>query len=384
MKNPDFLINKVYNQLPPGSVDEKELYENIKNDKLQHTFSYLQHKINYLLEILITKRGKHYRSEESKELIKIIRLENQLEVGLTDTTYSFTINTQYKNLLNNCLNFLRTSNGSEVPEDIPIMDILWNEPIFEMQQVVEIGTTVYDQAEIQLIGEGSYAHVYKYNDKNYDTTFVLKRAKKNLTDEEINRFKTEYEIMKSLNSPYIVRVFKYNNSKNEYTMEYAEATLEEYLRYNQNLNIASRMSLAKQILRAFKYIHAKDILHRDISPKNILIFKYDDALVAKISDFGLVKLPNSSATSINTDIKGYFNDLSDLDRVGFPNYGMCHEIYALTKILYFTMTGRQQYKNELEQSIAKFYQTGTSANTDERYTNVTELEKAFIVTKWQC
>ena len=42
--------------------------------------------------------------------------------------------------------------------------------------------------------------------------------------------------------------------------------------------------------------------------KNILIKEYDDTLVVKLSDFGLVKIPDSTLTTVNTEFKGYFND----------------------------------------------------------------------------
>ncbi|XQF94187.1 protein kinase domain-containing protein (plasmid) [Pseudoalteromonas espejiana] len=49
-------------------------------------------------------------------------------------------------------------------------------------------------------------------------------------------------------------------------------------------------------------------MHRDISPKNILLKEYDDVAVVKIADFGLVKIVDSELTSENTDFKGYYND----------------------------------------------------------------------------
>jgi Protein tyrosine kinase. len=49
-------------------------------------------------------------------------------------------------------------------------------------------------------------------------------------------------------------------------------------------------------------------LHRDICLKNILIKLFDDVKVIELSDFGLVKIPDSELTSINTDYKGCFND----------------------------------------------------------------------------
>ena len=66
---------------------------------------------------------------------------------------------------------------------------------------------------------------------------------------------------------------------------------------------------------------------------------YDDAIVVKIADFGLVKLINSDLTSVNTQFKGYFND-PGLVVEGFDNYNILHETYALTRILYFVLTGK--------------------------------------------
>src|SRR5690625_6933421 len=43
-------------------------------------------------------------------------------------------------------------------------------------------------------------------------------------------------------------------------------------------------------------------------------------------------------TSIDSDIKGYFND-PVLVTEGFSNYDLAHEIYALTRILFFILTG---------------------------------------------
>ena len=95
------------------------------------------------------------------------------------------------------------------------------------------------------IGEGSYGLTYKYHDDFYDRDFVVKKAKKNLSEKELKRFRQEFEIMKSLNSPYIVDVYSYNDDNNSYIMEYMDFTLD-------------------------KYLHEKGYLHRDLSPTNEL------------------------------------------------------------------------------------------------------------------
>jgi len=64
------------------------------------------------------------------------------------------------------------------------------------------------------IGEGSYAQVFKYFDDFYDKYFVVKRARTNLDAKELERFYKEYEVMKSINSPYVLEVYRLDKNKN--------------------------------------------------------------------------------------------------------------------------------------------------------------------------
>ncbi|EME8241774.1 protein kinase family protein, partial [Enterococcus faecium] len=77
---------------------------------------------------------------------------------------------------------------------------------------------------------------------------------------------------------------------------------------NTKLSFSQRKNMGYQILKAFEYIHSKKLLHRDISPNNILIKVYEELLILKVSDFGLVKNPDLQVTSLNTEFKGWFND----------------------------------------------------------------------------
>lgn len=159
-------------------------------------------------------------------------------------------------------------------------------------------------ANLHLIGEGSYALVYYYKDDFYDKKIALKRAKKDLTSKELERFKREFDELKSFKSPYIIDVYSYNAENREYTMEYMDSNLYDFIRANNDkLTITKRKNYVYQVLKAFKYIHSKGRLHRDINPKNILIKIYDDVPVVKISDFGLIKQEESTLTTVNTDFK---------------------------------------------------------------------------------
>lgn len=124
------------------------------------------------------------------------------------------------------------------------------------------------------------------------------------------------------------------------------------------------------------YIHSKGILHRDISLTNVFIKHYDDTDVVKIGDFGLVKIPNSTLTSLQSEIKGSLND-SDLVNVGFANYAMCHETFALTRLCYFILTGRTNISKQKDGAIKRFWDKGTNPDKTKRFQAVEEIITAI-------
>ena len=156
-------------------------------------------------------------------------------------------------------------------------------------------------------------------------------------------------------------------------MEYMDYTLDAYItKYNSTLTIIQRKRVAQQILHAFDYIHSKSQLHRDISPKNILIKEYDDVVVVKIADFGLVKIPDSTFTTVNTEFKGYFND-SSLILEGFNTYNMLHETYALTRVIYYVLTGKTNTDKIADPNLKNFVETGLNVDKNKRFQNVYEM-----------
>ena len=160
-------------------------------------------------------------------------------------------------------------------------------------------------------------------------------------------------------------------------MECMDYTLDSYIsQSNSVLSGSQRKGIALQVLKAFEYIHSKGRLHRDISPKNILIKEYEDVPVIKISDFGLVKIPNSQLTTVNTEFKGYFNDPS-LVLEGFNTYNILHETYALTRIVYYIMTGKTNTDKMADVKLREFVQKGLNSDKTKRFQNVLEMIKEF-------
>ena len=379
-----FLKDKVNESKIDAPVRTLELYEDIGNEYIKNLFAILQQEFNRLIRFMFGKTNHHFNAAESRKLIYYINLYEDLQYMLKDTEWCFSIEENYGRFLEQCKAFLIPSGGSTIPMDLKRITILDYEPIFELKRTVKImANQIEKRYPIKLIGEGSYAQVFKYKDEFYDKNFIIKRAKKDLTPKELERFKKEYTIMKELKSPYILEVYKYDEENHEYYADYADTTLYEYINENNStLSIETRRNIAYQIFKAFSYIHKKGYLHRDISATNVLLMFYDDVIVVKISDFGLVKEKNSNLTSKHSEFRGTLND-GYLAVVGFKNYSMEFETYALTRLIFFVMTGKSNLERINDTKIKEFVLKGTNSNINKRYKSVEEMKeyfnKAFIL-----
>ena len=360
-----------------------DLYSNINHAKLREIFTILHYNFTSLFRSMNTRlptgvNGAHFWAAESRQLISTIEITLGLFNTLKRTQYSFDIDDYYFDIIKKCRDFLSSSGGSEIPPHMQQIELYYTIPIFKTSLSITVDNTFAKSSfELKQIGSGSYAHVYKYKDEFYNKLFVLKRAKKDLNEKELARFKREFEEMQEFSSPYILEVYCYNENNNEYIMEYMDYTLDGYIAaHNSTLTIIQRKGIAQQILRAFDYLHSKGHLHRDISPKNILIKEYDDTLVVKLSDFGLVKIPDSTLTTVNTEFKGYFNDPA-LVVEGFNTYGIVHETYALTRVIYFVMTGKTNTEKITNQNLRNFVERGLNPDKTKRFQNIRDMISAF-------
>ena len=365
------------------NAEYSDLYKSFRNQKLREILMTLHHDLVGLFRTMNERlptgeHEAHFWAEPSRDLIKRIEIIFSLVSSLKETPLAFQIDPYYLDLLTRCRDFLSSSGGSSLPPNMAKVELYYTLPIFLPLSSITISHKQQDFTfDLKLIGSGSYANVYKYKDTFYNRPFILKRAKKELTDKEIARFKREFDVMNDLSSPYILEVYCYNPDKNEYIMEYMDYTLDGYIAaHNSTLTIVQRKGIAQQILRAFDYLHSKGHLHRDISPKNILIKEYDDTLVVKLSDFGLVKIPDSTLTTVNTEFKGYFNDPA-LVVEGFDTYNMVHETYALTRVIYFVMTGKTNTDKIANQQLRNFVEVGLNPDKTKRFQNVKDMISAF-------
>lgn len=380
MENAVFGYTKELRERGILTQEYENLYYWVESAQLRLLLSTVHRDLMSLLGMLNTKRNGsgHYPADESRQLIRCIDMLRNLCSVSQQTETPMQFDSYYDEVLKTCRTFLQSSYGSDIPPQMEEVILYYKMPVLISSDNLPIRRASVTNASLKLVGRGSYAEAYVYEDTFLHKKFIVKRALKTLRDDELERFRREFEVMKRLSSPYVAEVYRYEDRsvQPQYFMEYLDGTLRDYIkRNNDRLSLKERAVLVRQIFKAMQYLHTEGLLHRDLSPDNILLKQYNSCLVVKLSDFGLVKLPESQLTTCDTMMKGSFND-PRLEEEGFANYSIWHEMYALTLIVYFVMTGREKRSN-IAPEWRDFVAKGMNAQKELRYKSVAEMRSAF-------
>lgn len=354
-----------------SSPDFDRLYTN--DSKYGHMFSVLHKSLNEHFKAINERRRTthHYWAENSRDLISLIDDLKQDLHDLKQAGIAVSFNEKYQSALERCRPWLEMSGGSTVPDGFEEIEIIRYEPVFTLSSEVLALKDHRDMVKMKMVGAGSYAHVYSYIDPEYDKHFALKRAKPGISDRDLSRFHQEFEVMKNLSFPYVLEVYRYNDERNEYRMEYCDETIRNFIKKrNAILTFSTRKRIALQLLYGLNYIHKENYLHRDISLQNILVKTYGSgAVIVKLSDFGLVKDVASNFTLTHTEIRGTIRD-PQLER--FKDYNVVNEIYAIGWVLHFIFTGRESLSHG-DEAIDTIVKKCTDRDIEQRYASVLEL-----------
>jgi len=338
-----------------------------------HMFAVLHKQLNQHFSNINgrAKSTHHYWADPSRDLLALIdEIETDLH-ALKRCGVEVEFDTAYQDALDRCRPWLSPSGGSTVPEDFELIELIDYQPVFTFLAASVKLKKGQEPVPLTMVGSGSYAHVYSYVDPDYDIKFAVKRAKKELDERELARFKQEFDVMKKLSFPYVVQVYRYNDERNEYRMEYCDTTLRDYIsKKNSTLKFGTRKRIALQFLYGVNYLHVNHYLHRDISLQNTLLKVYgESAVLVKLSDFGLVKDPSKNFTHTQTAMKGTYRDPL---LASFKDYAAVNEMYSIAWVLAYIFTGKERLPPS-DDAIGQIIHKCASNDLSQRYQTVLGL-----------
>ncbi len=159
---------------------------------------------------------------------------------------------------------------------------------------------------------------------------------------QAQRFLREIQLQASLNHPNIAAVHHafWVDDDLVMIMELVEgATLQSMLQAGR-LPLASALNYATQVLVALQYAHEHGVVHRDVTPANILIAPGG---VVKLTDFGLAKAPRDMRLSQSGAVTGSLYYMSPEQVRGSAALDERTDIYSLGAVLYEMSTGKRPF-----------------------------------------
>jgi eukaryotic-like serine/threonine-protein kinase len=153
------------------------------------------------------------------------------------------------------------------------------------------GAFVRGYRRIRQLAGGRISDLYLAESEQAGALVVLKVARdqeqENDLDQSFRRFLQEYEIVRRVSHPSIVRLYDLGVSDEHayLVMEYFRAG-DRRMRMRAGVTLYEALRISAAITGALQAIHSAGILHRDLKPGNIML--RDDGSIALI-DFGLAK-----------------------------------------------------------------------------------------------
>jgi hypothetical protein len=214
------------------------------------------------------------------------------------------------------------------------------------------------------VATGGMAELYLSDyvrEDGFRKTVAVKRILPHLAENPdfIKMFTREARLAALLHHPNVVQIFDYGKIGNAYfiAMEYIDGkNLGEMLwTLKQGLPIDASIYILSEVCKGLDYSHSKkddktgeplNIVHRDISPQNLLISYQGEV---KISDFGISKARSEPSFTQAGVIKGKLSYLSTEQALGESVDGRA-DIFALGLVFHETLTGKRvfQFASDLE------------------------------------
>ena len=196
------------------------------------------------------------------------------------------------------------------------------------------------------IGRGGMAAVYLAERVGTGERVALKVLNAELARTVgADRFKREIRVAGALDHPNILRVLDSGEVGDQlwFTMPFvAGTTLHDRLAKDGPLEVAEALRITRAVGAALAAAHAKDVVHRDIKPDNILL-DGSDVLVA---DFGVARAVSENAEKLTATgmIVGTPVYMSPEQASGEKAIDGRTDQYALASVLYEMLSGEPPFK----------------------------------------
>jgi len=231
----------------------------------------------------------------------------------------------------------------------------------------EDGTRFGQYVLLERIATGGMAEVWKARMRGvegFEKTVAIKKILPHLSDNQefVEMFVDEAKLAAQLNHNNIIHIYDLGKISDSYyiAMEYVDghdlkSILKKATETGNPVPTELALSIASKLAAALDYAHRKrgfedqdlGIVHRDVSPQNVLISYEGDI---KLCDFGIAKAATKASHTQAGALKGKLQYMSPEQAWAKP-IDRRSDIFSLSAVLFEMLTGRKLFSGENEISI---------------------------------
>jgi serine/threonine protein kinase len=205
------------------------------------------------------------------------------------------------------------------------------------------------------IGQGGMAEIYRATDEALGREVALKIFRPEYASaDDLVRQQGEVRLLAMLSHPCLVTLYDAIadiDGRVVLVLEFVPGTDVRHRLRDGAMDRAAVAAIGSDVARALAFIHSQGVIHRDVSPANILLPESPHAVAAKLTDLGIARLVDEANLTAAGFVTGTASYMSPEQAAGRP-LTAATDIYSLGLVLLESLTGHREFQGSAVEAAA--------------------------------